>query len=120
MSALYLTRDLLFSSRVTSAAADCGLAMAVVSDVEALTQRVRAGGVRFVLIDFSTPGIDLLDLVRQLHQSSPEPLPIVAYGPHVDVAGMAGARQAGCTAVFTRGQFNNQMAHILRQFGCAT
>ncbi len=120
MSALYLTTDLLFSSRVTSAAADCHLDISVVSNEQQLLARVAAGGVHFVLLDFSTPDLNLLATVPHLRQTAARPIAIVAYGPHVDVAGMAGAKQAGCNAVYTRGQFDSQMMMILREFGCST
>ena len=120
MSALYLTRDLLFASRVGSAAADCHLEMSIVSDEQQLLSRIAEGGIHFVLIDFTTPDLSLLTIVPQIHQASPTPISVVAYGPHVDVAGMAGAKQAGCNAVYTRGRFDSQMIKVLREYGCAT
>jgi DNA-binding response OmpR family regulator len=119
MSALYLTRDLLFSSQVTSVAASCGLEMRVVSDEAALRESVAAGDVHCVLIDLSMPNLALLQLVPELRIRSTLPLRIIAFGPHVNVAGLAGARQSGCDEVFTRGQFHHRMPDILRQFGCS-
>jgi CheY-like chemotaxis protein len=118
MSASYLTTDLLFSSRVTSAAAACGLSLSVVADQSELLAQVATGEVHLVLLEFSMPGLDLLELVPQIRNHTPNAVCIIAFGPHVDVAGIAAARQAGCNAVYTRGQFSQQMAAILQKHGC--
>ncbi len=120
MAAVYVTQDLFFSSRVSSAAVACGLELSIVSNVQELTSRVAGGGVHFVLIDLTVPDLDLLSLVPHLRQIAPQSVLIVAYGPHVDVSGQAGAKQAGCDAVYTRGQFNGQLTRILREYACAT
>ena len=120
MSAVYLTKDLLFSSQVTSAASVCGLDISVVSGVEALMARVESGDVHLVLLDYGTPHLDLLDLVPRIRATSAEAISIVAFGPHVNVAGLAAARQAGCDGVYTRGQFSRQLVDILGRYGCTT
>jgi hypothetical protein len=38
---------------------------------------------------------------------------IIAYGPHVDEALLADAKEAGCDEVLTRGQFNKLFAELL-------
>ena len=118
MSALYLTKDLFFSSRVTSAASTCSLEMSVVTDGDQLLSCIEAGGVHFALLDFSTPGLDLLDLVPRIRAATSTAVSVIAFGPHVNVAGMAAAKQAGCDEVYTRGQFNSQMVDVLRKHGC--
>ncbi len=118
MSAVYLTKDLLFSSRVTNTAMAIGLEMSVVADQAQLLARLEASDVRFVLLDFGMPGLDLLELVPQIRDKASTPVTVVAFGPHVDIAGIAAARQSGCDQVYARGQFNNQMVDILRRFGC--
>lgn len=118
MSALYLTNDLFFSSRVTSAAEACKLEMTVVPDQASLLTQLATGDIHLVLLDWSTPGLDLLDLVAEIRDQAARSVSVVAFGPHVDVAGMAGAKQAGCDAVYTRGQFSSQLQAILRQHGC--
>ena len=118
MSALYLTQDLFFSSRVTGAATACALQMSVVADGDQLLAGMQAGSVHFVLLDFSTPGLNLLDLVPRIRAAASTPVSVIAFGPHVNVAGMAAAKQAGCDEVYTRGQFNNQMVDILHKHGC--
>lgn len=118
MSALYLTDDLFFSSRVRHAATNCSLELKVVSKQSELPAELGAGHVHFVLLDFSMAGLDLLELVPRIRAAATEPVSIVAFGPHVNVGAMAAAKQAGCDEVFTRGQFNSQMDAILRRHGC--
>ena len=89
MSAVYLTNDLFFSSRVTSAAAACGLGMSVVADPRGLLTQVEAGDVHLVVLEFSMPGLDLLDLVPRIREAAHTSVTVIAFGPHVDVAGLA-------------------------------
>ncbi len=118
MTALYLTTDLMFSSRVASTAAELSLELSVVSSPQQLLDRVAEGNVHLVVLEFSRPEMPLIELVPRLRESSPVAVRIIAFGPHVDVAGLAGATQAGCDEVYTRGQFNQQLMDILRKHGC--
>jgi len=118
MSALYLTKDLFFSSRLGSAAAVCGLELNTVGEETELLTLVKQGGVHLVVLEFGSPDLDLLSLVPRIRETAPTPVTIIAFGPHVDVAGLSAARQAGCDEVYTRGQLNNQMGSVLRKHGC--
>jgi CheY-like chemotaxis protein len=112
---LYLTADLLFTSRVTSAAAAAALHVTVVGSVEAARDQAREGDVGLLLLDLSLPGCRP-ELVMQAWRQLPEPPPVVAYAPHVADAQLQAAREAGCTEVLTRGQFDRQMRAVLERY----
>lgn len=109
----FLTRDLLFSSRVTGATANDETQVLVVSTSADLLKLVSASPVALVLIDLNTPGIDVNHLVPQLNQITGNPGAILAFGPHVHRAKLAAAAAAGCDQVLTRGEFDREMKNVL-------
>ncbi|MDZ4847920.1 MAG: hypothetical protein SGI77_01375 [Pirellulaceae bacterium] len=113
MSVLFLTKDLMFSSRVSACAQTLEIDLSVVSDQERLLASAAREQAQLVLLDLSTPGLDPMQIVPQLRQLAFSPKAIVAYGPHVHEAKLAAAQEAGCDEVLARGAFNNRMAKIL-------
>jgi DNA-binding NarL/FixJ family response regulator len=108
---LFLSSDLMFSSRVVSAAKVHGVAISLVADQAALADKV-AADCRLALIDLSLDRLNLPAAVRAIRAGAPG-AQVVAYGPHVDEAALTDAKEAGCDQVLTRGQFNKQYAELL-------
>lgn len=114
MRAIYLTSDLFFSSRIVSLARQLGWEIQMVGNAAAAMQRaVAAEGLDLLLIDLQHAPGELTEMITQLRQHYPQ-IRVVAYGPHVDEALLAKAREAGCDQVLTRGQFNQQAALLLQ------
>lgn len=116
MPAIYLTTDLMFSSRVVGAARQFGESIAVVGSTAALVERCGAETVPLVILDLSLPGLRPAELVAQLRSLPNPPGAIVAYAPHVHENLLAAAVEAGCTETLSRGQFNGQIDRILKQY----
>jgi CheY-like chemotaxis protein len=110
---VFLTTDLMFSSRVTGAGERLGVPVTVVGTFDAALEACCEEQVRLVLIDLTTPGLDLETLVPEL-KATPSAPHMLAYGPHVHAARLKAARHAGCDQVLTRGQFNAQMDALLK------
>ncbi len=116
MTILLLTRDLLFGSQIAGAAQAAGYSLRDVASGEglhdALGELVESGGaLDGVLIDLTCPGLrdglaEWVGAVRAVDSS----VRIVAYGPHVQEGLLAGAQQAGCDQVLTRGQLHRSLA----------
>jgi len=116
MSVLFLTKDLVFSSRVSGRTQALGMELSVVSQADQLFANASRDQVQLVLLDLSTPGLDLKQLVPQLRRLARPPKAIIAFGPHVHEAQLAAAREAGCDEVLARGEFNAHMAGILAKY----
>jgi DNA-binding NarL/FixJ family response regulator len=116
MDAIFLTKDLLFSSRVTSVAAHLCIELSVVCDAGELVERDSTVPVKVILVDLSLPGLDAAHLVPQLRKLTPPPGAIIAFGPHVHREKLDAARDAGCDEVFSRGEFNSRMEKILTDY----
>lgn len=117
---IFLTKDLLFSSRVTSVAAHLRIDLSVLSDAKEIVERVSTIPVKVILIDLSISGLDAAHLVPQLRKLSPPPGAILAFGPHVHRVKLAAARDAGCDEVFSRGEFNSRKEKILADYARGT
>lgn len=110
---LLLSDDLIFASRITGTAAALGLSVQAARTPEALLELARRQAPRCVLLDLANPGLVLPDLLRGLRESC-TPMPyVVAYGSHVDAAGLRAAREAGCDLVLPRSKFVEELPRAL-------
>ncbi len=116
MSVLFLTKDLVFSSRVSGRTQALGIELSVVSQADQLVANASRDQVQLVMLDLSTPGLDPKQLVPQLRRLTRPPKAIIAFGPHVHEVQLATAREAGCDEVLARGEFNSHMAGILAEY----
>lgn len=114
MRALYVTSDLLFSSRVSQAARQVGVELQLVASTEAALGELVADETALVMLDLGSISTSLKEFVDNLRARS-ESLTILAYGPHVDEDALAAARSAGCDLVLTRGQFDREIKQILAE-----
>jgi CheY-like chemotaxis protein len=114
-SAVFLTRDLVFSSRLAAAGTRLGVAVIVVSSVEAAIARLADDIVKLVVVDLSASDFDINGTVSRLREGQPA-LRIVAFAPHVHEMRLKAAAEAGCTEVLTRGQFDRQMEELLVRY----
>lgn len=112
MKGLILTTDLMFSSRVLAAAGTLGKSLEIVMSPAGLAEASGQADVSLVLIDLTTPGLDLASVVPPLLAQAPH-AHVVAFGPHVDDQLLAAAIAAGCHSVLTRGQFFQSYTQLL-------
>ncbi|MDG2221153.1 MAG: histidine kinase [Rubripirellula sp.] len=106
---LMLSGDLMFSSRVKSAAERFGKRFRICGrlpddDVESID---------YVIVDLSTRSGLVPEIVEQCAQRCPD-ASLLAYGPHVHVAKLKAARDAGISPVFTNGQFDSALATLFQ------
>lgn len=108
---LFLSSDLMFSSRLVGAAKAQGVGLLLVPSQADLAGKI-AADCRLALIDLSLDRLNLPAAVNAIKTGAPA-AQVIAYGPHVDEASLADAKEAGCDQVLTRGQFNKQYAELL-------
>lgn len=113
---LLLCDDLLFMSRITGEARALGLTVTPVRTVERLLEVARQDTPSCVLIDLAFPGLVLADLFRGLGEACPAPPRVVAFGSHVDAAGLRAAREAGCDPVLPRSKFVEELPRALPEW----
>ena len=112
MSAILLSDDLIFTSRVTGTGRDHGLAVATARSAADVLILARTKTPTCVIVDLANSTLDLPALVTGL-ESLPRRPRIVAYGSHVDAASLQAARAAGCDVVLPRSRFVEELPTAL-------
>jgi DNA-binding NarL/FixJ family response regulator len=103
--ALLLSDDLLDTSRIVGSARDQGVTIKWARHLGGLAALARQEAPALVLVDLATPRLSVGDLLAVLGQVCPAMPRVVAYGAHVDAAGLRAARQTGCDVVLPRSAF---------------
>ena len=112
-TALLLSDDLIFTSRIAGTASDLGFAVKTAGSFAQLLALAQQEAPACVIVDLAViPGqIDgLVDWLRQHCQPPPR---VVAYGAHVDVETLRKAREAGCDPVLPRSKFVEELPREL-------
>lgn len=112
IDALLLTRDLMFTSKITSTAASLGLRFETVGNADSISVRIAAAKPRAIFLDLGWSEIDPRSLIEQL--GTPRPV-VIAFGAHVDTMRLEQAREAGCDDVMARSKFSATLPDLLRQ-----
>lgn len=99
-----LCDDLLFSSKVTTTARALGLTVVPAKTADAAIANAKAIHAVTVFVELHTPGLVLTPFLESLRAIDPTPR-IIAFGSHVDAAGLKAARTAGCDLVMPRSKF---------------
>lgn len=110
---LLLSDDLIFTSRITGTARDLGLSIRAARSANALTELARQQTPCCVILDLANPGLSVPDLLAELREACTTMPLVVAYGSHVDAAGLHAAREAGCDVVWPRSKFVEELPTAL-------
>ncbi len=119
MKLVLLSGDLMLGACVEGAARKHGLSVVTVGNLETAITATADPECRILMIDLRLPNLQIVDLVTAVRQASDHSkspsVSIIACGPHVHEAKLAEARQAGCDAVVTRGQFDRDAQALLER-----
>jgi hypothetical protein len=103
----FFSGDLLFASRVESAAVRAGVAFSLMGK----WPDVWTTQPRWIIVDLATRFGASADVIRNALQSFPD-AHTIAFGPHVQPARLSKARQDGFNTVLTRGQFDSALSSL--------
>ncbi len=114
---LYHAADLMWASKLKSHATALGLSARPVRNTEMLDARLADTQPTGLLVDLDDPDT-ALTLIRHLRREGAgereKTLPVVAFGPHVELGRFAQAKAAGATAVLARGALVRRLDEVLR------
>lgn len=123
-SVLLLDSDLFFIVRVTETLARAGYGVHKIRNEAGFDAALRAMGEpgaerpAAALVNLAARGVDSLGSIGRAREAG---VPVIAYGPHVDTAGQAAAREAGATSVIANaklaGDLPGVLARTLRRAG---
>jgi hypothetical protein len=113
--ALVLNRDLLFGSRIRQALGQAGLDARFVPDTDRFVAACEelGGSTALAIIDMNGP-VDW-ERVKEITAGS-SGVPVLAFGPHVDVEGRRAAKAAGVTRIVSNGQFHTEMPGLIARY----
>lgn len=107
--------DLMFASRISSAAKALGVEIAFARSPEAIVEAVRTRAPRLVILDLNSVKVRPLDALAAL-EADPAlaAVPTVGFVSHVQTELIAAARQAGVDRVLARSAFLTQLPQLLQ------
>jgi len=106
--------DLMFASRISSAAKALGVEIAFARSPEAITEAVRTKAPRLVILDLNSVKIRPLEAIAALKADAAlAAVPTVGFVSHVQADLIAEARRAGVDQVLARSAFVTQLPRLL-------
>jgi len=113
---LALVDDLMFMSKIKTAAAQLGVTLAFVRSPDAALAEMRKQSPSLVIFDLNNRRADPMGTVAKM-KSDPAlaAIPTVGYVSHVDTDVINAARHAGVTEVLPRSAFTTRLAEILKR-----
>lgn len=107
--------DLMFASRISSAAKAAGVEIRFARSPQAIADAVRAHAPRLVILDLNSRGINPLAAVAALKgDAALSATPIVGFVSHVQADLIAQARAAGVDRVMARSAFVTELPQLLK------
>ncbi|HEY8475239.1 MAG TPA: hypothetical protein VIN09_00065 [Chloroflexota bacterium] len=111
-----LMQDLFFASRLEEAARRLGHDVAVARSADEFRAHVSVPP-DLVVVDIGEETLPWEDLVQELKGlPSTEGVPVLAFGPHRDLAARERALQAGADRVVANSQFARELPRLLEQY----
>jgi PleD family two-component response regulator len=106
--------DLMFSSKIKTAANQLGVDLRFSRSVDGAIETMRKNPTTMVILDLNNERIGPLAIVAAMKQDPAlASIPTVGYASHVHTDVITAARQAGVTEVLPRSAFVQQLADIL-------
>jgi PleD family two-component response regulator len=107
--------DLMFASRISSAAKALGVDIVFARSPEAIVEAVRTRAPRLVILDLNSVKVRPLEAVAALRADATlAAVPTVGFVSHVQTELIAAAREAGVGQVLARSAFVTQLPQLLQ------
>lgn len=111
-SVVLVVNDLMFLPRLEDNLRYLGYQPITATDETQLTLALFKSPV-LVIIDLFSRSVDWNSLIKLIKKSKAGPVPILGFGPHIDLALRDAALAAGCEAVVGRGAIVSHLAHLV-------
>lgn len=112
VTVVVLNRDLFFGVRIGNLLRGAGYAVTFAPDTAAFVARIAAA---------EPPALGLIDMAAGVNWAAisgiaERGVPLLAFGPHKDVASFRAAKQAGITRVVSNGDFHRDTLGLVRRY----
>ena len=112
---LLLSRDLIFTSKITGTAQALGHRVVVVGGVALARGILERWAPVVVFVDLAAGDLVASPALLQYREAAPPGTPFVAFGSHVDLESLADAKAAGCDPVLPRSRFTTELPDLIRR-----
>lgn len=113
---LLLSRDLIFTSKVTGTASALGFKVVVAGQVAQALAQIARWSPRVVFVDLAAGDLAASPALLQCQEACGPGVPFLAFGSHVDVEALAEAARAGCDPVMPRSRFTAELPALIRRY----
>ena len=114
---LVVGRNLFFLPRIQNVASPSGYDVKLTSTEAEFLEAYEKGDTPLVLVDLEGDKDTWTGVVRGLRERASPTAKVVAFGPHTEVATLGLARELGCDAVLTKGEFSGALKTIVETEG---
>jgi len=113
---ILLSRDLIFTSKVTGTARELGHQVLVAGNTALATSMITEWQPKVVFIDLAAGELVSAPAILAYRKLAGPHTAFLAFGSHVDTASLDVARAAGCDPVLPRSQFSAQLPDLIRSY----
>lgn len=113
---LLLSRDLIFTSKITGSARLLGGHVVVAGNSALAVALIERSRPKVVFVDLAAGDLVNPDALRTYQEATGAGVPFVAFGSHVDTEALAAARSAGCDPVLARSRFTADLPNLIRRY----
>lgn len=113
---LLLTRDLIFTSKVTGTARELGHKVMVGGNVALVSAMIEKWSPVVVFVDLAAGELVSPNSIATFRKLAGETVPFVAFGSHVDTGALASAEAAGCVEVMPRSKFSGELPQLIEKY----
>ena len=113
---LLLSRDLIFTSKVTGTAGAMGHRMMVAGSVALASAMLARWTPVVVFLDLGAGDLVSSASIQDYRRIAPPGTPFLAFGSHVDVQALADAKAAGCDPVLPRSRFTTELPALIGRY----
>ena len=111
---LLLSRDLIFTAKVTGTASALGYKVIVAGNAALASAMLAKWTPTVVFVDLAAGDLVAPASILRLREVAGPETPFVAFGSHVDTKALAEAAEAGCDPVMPRSRFTHELPALIR------
>ncbi|MDR3618308.1 MAG: response regulator [Paludisphaera borealis] len=115
VAGVLLSRDLLFTVKITGTARELGFRVVAVGDAERASAMIEEHRPKAVFVDLAAGPLAAPESLVALQRTAGPETPFIAFGSHVDPQALAAAKAAGCREVMPRSKFSAELPDIVRR-----
>lgn len=113
---LLLSRDLIFTSKVTGTARMLGRQVLTAGNAALAKSMIAQWKPRAVFVDLAAGDMVGPEAIMAYRATAGPEAAFIAFGSHVDAGALAAAKAAGCDPVLPRSRFSAELPDLIRRF----